>query len=190
MNNMLHFWSPFLKIKRRAVEIFSTILVLDTNSLQIFFEINEKKERPDDWRIAKSPLQSRLFKFKSHPHDVFAVWHLLKSHYEKWVQKIPEALRHLGFLLWHLFRIHNMVAQVGFLPLAALAFPRRIVVCRRLRLLGSAYSLLCGVSLRENDTQSFSLAHPLPPPEVVVAIQNLASKASKKAPCWVPTKSC
>ena len=52
MNNMLHFWSPFLKIKRRAAEIFSTILVLDTNSLQIFFEINEKKERPDGWRIA------------------------------------------------------------------------------------------------------------------------------------------
>lgn len=23
-------------------------------------------------------------------------------------QKIPEALRHLGFLLWHLFRMHNM----------------------------------------------------------------------------------
>ena len=54
------------------------------------------------------PLKSRLFKFKSHPHDVFAVWHLLKSHYEKWVQKNPEALWHLGFLLWHLFRMHNM----------------------------------------------------------------------------------
>ena len=37
-----------MKIKRRDAEIFSTILVLDTNSLQIFFEINEKKERPDD----------------------------------------------------------------------------------------------------------------------------------------------
>ncbi len=71
-----------------------------------------------------------------------------------------------------------MVAEVGFLPLAALALPSRIVVVYPLDAaltLGSADSLLCGVSLRENDTQSFSLAHPLPPPEVVVAIQNLAS---------------
>ena len=59
-----------------------------------------------------------------------------------------------------------LVAGVGFF----IALPSRIVVCRRLRLLGSAYSLLCGVSL----------AHPLPPPEVVVAIQNLASKERKK----------
>ena len=48
-------------------------------------------------KIAKYPLKSRLFKFKSHPHGVFGVWHLLKSHYEKWVQKTPDALRHLGF---------------------------------------------------------------------------------------------
>ena len=54
MNNMLHFWSPFLKVKRRTAEIFSTILVLDTNSLHIFWN-KRKKERPDDWRIAKFP---------------------------------------------------------------------------------------------------------------------------------------
>ena len=60
--------------------------------------------------------KSRLFKFKSHPHGVLGVWHLLKSHYEKWVQKSPEALWHLGFLGWHLFRMHNMVAGVGFEP--------------------------------------------------------------------------
>ena len=41
-----------------------------------------------------------------------------------------------------------MVAEVGFF----IALPGRIVVCLRLRLLGSAYSLLCGVSLRENTT--------------------------------------
>ena len=33
----------------------------------------------------------------------------------------------------------------------------RIVVCSRLRLLGSAYSLLCAVNRCEKDTQSFSL---------------------------------
>ena len=33
----------------------------------------------------------------------------------------------------------------------------RIVVCRRLRLLGSAYSLLYAVNRCEKDTQSFSL---------------------------------
>lgn len=49
-----------------------------------------------------------LLKFKSRPHGVFGVWHLLKSHYEKWVQKSPEALRHPGFLGWHPLRMHNM----------------------------------------------------------------------------------
>ena len=49
-----------------------------------------------------------LLKFKSRPHGVFCVWHLLKSHYEKWVQKSPEALRHLGFLRWHPNWMHNM----------------------------------------------------------------------------------
>ena len=29
----------------------------------------------------------QLSKFKSHPHGVLGVWHLLYSHYEKWVQK-------------------------------------------------------------------------------------------------------
>ena len=69
-----------------------------------------------DKKITQTPLKSRLFKFKSHPHGVFGVWHLLKSHYEKWVQKSPEALRHLGFLGWHPLRMHNMVAEVGFEP--------------------------------------------------------------------------
>ncbi len=36
--------SSFLIIKKRTAEIISTILVLDINSLQIFFEINEKGE--------------------------------------------------------------------------------------------------------------------------------------------------
>ena len=57
-----------------------------------------------------------LLKFKSRPHGVFGVWHLLKSHYEKWVQKSPEALRHPGFLGWHPLRMHNMVAGVGLEP--------------------------------------------------------------------------
>ena len=69
-----------------------------------------------DKKITQTPLKSRLFKFKSHPHGVFYVWHLLKSHYEKWVQKSPEALRHLGFLGWHPLRMHNMVAEMGFEP--------------------------------------------------------------------------
>ena len=57
-----------------------------------------------------------LLKFKSRPHGVFGVWHLLKSHYEKWVQKSPEALRHPGFLGWHPLRMHNMVAEKGLEP--------------------------------------------------------------------------
>ena len=69
-----------------------------------------------DKKITQTPLKSRLFKFKSHPHGVFGVWHLLKSHYEKWVQKSPEALRHLVFLGWHPLRMHNMVAEMGFEP--------------------------------------------------------------------------
>ncbi len=38
-------------------------------------------------KIAKSPLKSRLFKFRSHPHGDFIYWHLPKLHYEKWVEK-------------------------------------------------------------------------------------------------------
>ena len=41
-----------------------------------------------------------------------------------------------------------LVAGVGFF----IARPSRIVVCSRLRLLGLAYFLLCGVSRRENTT--------------------------------------
>ena len=73
MNNMLHFWSPFLKIKRRAAEIFSTILVLDTNSLQIFFETNERRGDCATEKSQNLPLKVLLFKFKSHPHGVFGV---------------------------------------------------------------------------------------------------------------------
>ena len=42
--------------------------------------------------------KSRLFTFGSHPHGVFLYWHLPKLHYEKWVQKSPEAASPLGFL--------------------------------------------------------------------------------------------
>ena len=84
---MLHFWSPFLKTKRRAAEIFSTILVLDTNSLQIFFEINEKRGDPTTEESQNSPLKSRLFKLISHPHSGFLYWHLpnftMKNGYKK-----------------------------------------------------------------------------------------------------------
>jgi len=34
-----------------------------------------------DFLVAQTPLKSRLFKFKSHPHGIFDVWHLQKSHY-------------------------------------------------------------------------------------------------------------
>ena len=60
------------------------------------------------------PSKSRLLKIKSHPHGVFCVWHLLKSLYEKWIQKSPEALLHLGFLGWHPNWMHNIVAGMGF----------------------------------------------------------------------------
>ena len=69
-----------------------------------------------DQKITQTPLKSRLFKFKSHPHGDFIYWHLPKLHYEKWVQKSPEALRHLGFFGWHPLRMHNMDAGVGFEP--------------------------------------------------------------------------
>jgi len=66
---------------------------------------------------------------------------------------------------------------VGFF----IAHPSRIVVCHRLRLLGSAYSLLCGVSRREKVPQAlFSLAHPRPPAEVVMAIQNPLHRAKEE----------
>ena len=65
-------------------------------------------------RRVKIEAKHLLLKFKSHPHGDFGVWHLLKSHYEKWVQKSPEALRHLGFWSWHPNWMHNMVAEMGF----------------------------------------------------------------------------
>ena len=68
-----------------------------------------KKEILRAKELQNLPLKSRLFKFKSHPHGDFGIWHLLKLLYEKRAQKIPKALWHLGFLLWHLFKMHNMV---------------------------------------------------------------------------------
>ena len=59
-------------------------------------------------RRVKIEAKHLLLKFKSHLRGDFGVWHLLKSHYEKWVQKSPEALRHLGFFGWHPLRMHNM----------------------------------------------------------------------------------
>ena len=49
-------------------------------------------------RRVKIEAKHLLLKFKSHLHGDFGVWHLLKSHYEKWAQKSPEALWHLVFL--------------------------------------------------------------------------------------------
>ncbi|MBQ8741812.1 MAG: hypothetical protein IJZ03_00420 [Clostridia bacterium] len=69
--------------------------------------IKTKKRRSCEENRKISP-KSQLFKFESHPHVVFGFWNLLKSHYEKWAQKSPEALRHLGFLGWHPNRMHNM----------------------------------------------------------------------------------
>ena len=103
-------------MQRFLIIYFSTLFVLDTYCLQRFFRNLWKKGRLCDWKIAKSPLKSRLFKFKSHPHIVFGVWHLSKLYYEKWVQKSPEALWHLGFFGWHPNWMHNMVAEVGFEP--------------------------------------------------------------------------
>ena len=105
-----------MKIKKRAAEINYTVLDSDTNCIQIFFETNERREDCATEKSQNLPLKVLLFKFKSHPHVDFIHWHLPNLHCEKWEQKIPEALWHLGFLLWHLFRMHNMVAGVGFEP--------------------------------------------------------------------------
>ena len=103
--------------------------------------IKTKKEKILRRKIAKSSLKNRLFKFRSHPHGDFGIWHLLYSHYKKWVQKIPEALRHLGFLLWHLFRMHNMVADVGLMcPL------ENIVVSGMYTVVPTRYSLFSPLS--------------------------------------------
>ena len=97
-----------------------------------------------------------LLKFKSRPHGVFCVWHLLKSHYEKWVQKSPEALRHLGFLGWHPLRMHNMGAEAGFF----IALQSRIVANLRFGTLNLICSLLSSVSLVKNNIQLFLTSLP------------------------------
>ena len=59
-------------------------------------------------RRVKIEAKHLLLKFKSHLRGDFGVWHLLKSHCEKWVQKSPEAASPLGFLGWHPNWMHNM----------------------------------------------------------------------------------
>ena len=43
MKIMFHFFSPFLKIKKKTAENIYTVLDSYTKCLQIFFEINEKR---------------------------------------------------------------------------------------------------------------------------------------------------
>ena len=68
---------------------------INKNCLQRFLE-NNKKGRTGDCKIAKSLLKNRLLRFKSHPHGVFGVWHLLKSHFENRHKK-PRSLTTSGF---------------------------------------------------------------------------------------------
>ena len=91
--------------------------------------------------------------------------------------KNPRSLATSGFFGVNLFWMHNMVAGVGFF----IALPSRIVVFSRLCLLGSENSLLCGVSLRKKDTQSFLLAHPRPPPSVVEQFKIRSTDQKDKA---------
>jgi len=74
-----------MKIKKRAAEINYTVLDSDTNCIQIFFETNERRGDCATEKSQNLPLKVLLFKFKSHPHGVFGVWHLPKLHCEKWV---------------------------------------------------------------------------------------------------------
>ena len=61
------------------------------------------------------------------------------------MKKPRKPWRLLGFCDLHLFRSQTLVAGVGFF----IALPSRIVVCCRLRTLGSAHSLLGGVSFEK-----------------------------------------
>ena len=65
----------------------------------------------------KSPLENRLFMFKSRPRGYFGIWHLLKLHYENGHKK-PRSLMASGFLglasildaqyvLYRQFRCHH-----------------------------------------------------------------------------------
>ncbi len=127
---------------------------------------------------------SRLFKFKSHPHGDFGVWHLPNLHYAKRVQKAPEALRHLGFWGWHPLRMHNLVAEVGFF----IALHQIIVVVRRNRRL-LLQLLALGTALAKNTTLwCFLLRYPLPPPlRCRKSWKRFKSHRSKKKnqPDWV-----
>ena len=81
--------------------------------------IKTKKEKILRRKIAKSSLKNRLFKFRSHPHGDFGIWHLLYSHYKKWVQKIPEAL---GVIL--LTEYHASSIRLWRVILRTIAFVR------------------------------------------------------------------
>ena len=74
-----------MKIKKRAAEINYTVLDSDTNCIQKFFETNERRGDCATEKSQNPPLKVLLFKFKSHPHGVFDVWHLPKLNCEKWV---------------------------------------------------------------------------------------------------------
>jgi hypothetical protein len=87
-------------------------------------------------------------RFISRPFGENRLWHLFILHRGNGMKKPQKPWRLLGFCDRHLFRSLNVVAEVGFF----IARPSRIVLCRRLRTLGSAHSLLCGVSRHKNST--------------------------------------
>ena len=59
-------------------------------------------------RRVKIEAKHLLLKFKSHLRGDFGVWHLLKSHFENRHKKPQKPYGIWDFLLWHLFRMHNM----------------------------------------------------------------------------------
>ena len=66
---------------------FMIYLIWNGASKRMDCHIKTKKEKILRRKIAKSFLKNRLFKFRSHPHGDFGIWHL--------------------------FRMHNMVAETG-----------------------------------------------------------------------------
>ena len=111
-------------------------------------------------RRVKIEAKHLLLKFNSHPHGDFGVWHLLKLHFENrhkknqkpygiWVFGLASKLdaqygwRSAGMMC----PLENIVADGSNSPFHLTTFRgSRIVVCSRLRVLGSAYSLLCAVN--------------------------------------------
>ena len=57
-----------------------------------FFEIYEKRG-DSAIKNRKTLLKSRLFKFKSHPHGVFGVWHLFCQYNMCYIDKIDAHLK-------------------------------------------------------------------------------------------------